>query len=156
VDWTKFSTAFEPGPKGWRRIILPFRWFAYRLLRPLFVQQAKRYFELAAASAEMDRRREILAQEIARLRDELDDLKRTQARAGDEARKETTVLDQRVRQTLALGWDHVALVRRLASIEDHLNRLDSFGPQGMRGNGECTSTPAGPTVLLAPPAKSCG
>ncbi len=34
-------------------------------------------------------------------------------------------LEQQVRTALALGWDHVALARRLASIEDQLNELSS-------------------------------
>jgi len=36
-------------------------------------------------------------------------------------------LEEQVRTALALGWDHVALARRLASLEDQLNESASRG-----------------------------
>jgi hypothetical protein len=42
-------------------------------------------------------------------------------------------LDQQLKAALAMGWDHVALARRLAVIEDHLDELLSRDAASDRG-----------------------
>ena len=117
VGRTDFAIATGPGPRGWRRVILPFRMMAYRLVRPLLLGQVTIHQELERQSGELAR----LEGEIARLGHHLEAANRAVA----DARTELTALSQRVRQALALGWDHVAVVRRLAAIEDRLHLQDS-------------------------------
>lgn len=55
-------------------------------------------------------------------------------------------LDQQLKAALALGWDHVAMARRLAAIEDQLeeSRAASGHGRGTATNGHASS---GPSVL---------
>ena len=118
---TEFGNSTGPGPSGWRRIILPFRWIAYRLVRPLLSEQMDISQGLEQCLAGLQQHQSGFEQELTRLRKELSLCKRALA----DARSEMAAIDKRVRQGLALGWDHVALVRRLASIEDRLTKLDA-------------------------------
>ena len=117
----ELGSASNPRPRGWRRIILPFRWIVYRLVRPLLSEMAERCLAVQQSSAGLEQRHAGFEQELLRLRKDLTDFK--QALAG--ARTEIADIDKRIRQSLALGWDHVALVRRLASIEEQLSVVTS-------------------------------
>jgi hypothetical protein len=117
VPDTDFGISNKPGPSGWRRVILPFRWLTYRLLLPWIFRQEELHEELEESLAKIEVRRELLHQELMGVRSEIEATTRELAAI----RSEIAATDQRVRQALAFGWDHVALVRRLAAIEDRLS-----------------------------------
>jgi hypothetical protein len=88
-----------------RQVVLLPRRLARRLLRPIFLQLAQilQYLCIRLDAAE---------RAGAQQRDDLERLARQQ-----------TALAEHVQASMALGWDHVALVRRLAVLEDRVERL---------------------------------
>jgi hypothetical protein len=96
-------------PRGARRLVVPARRAMRRLLRPIFQRQVEIFQSLC------DR---IDAAEVAEghLRSDLDDL----------ARRQDELADQ-VQHAIAFGWDYVAMVRRLALLEDRVSSLAAAG-----------------------------
>lgn len=89
-------------PSRMRFLVVPARRVLRRLLRPMFVRQVEIYEGFAA--------------DIEDLRSRTEDL-----------RKEIAEVNEKVESIAALGWDHVALTRRLAAIEDRLAMADNNG-----------------------------
>ena len=84
--------------KGIRRVVIPCRRLLRRLLRPIFLH-------LDSRLSSLDRRQNQLVAE-------LNSLDRRQ-----------NLLDRDLKAVMAMGWDHVAMVRRLASLEEHVEAL---------------------------------
>jgi hypothetical protein len=112
---------------------------AYRLMRPLLLGQVTLQQELERQSGELAR----LEKEITRL-----DRAMLDARAG------LTAVDQRVHQALTLGWDHVAVVRRLAAIEDGLHLQDSSHTDEADSEATLQVPPA--QMAKQPLSRKCG
>lgn len=104
------------------RWLLPVRKILWKLLRPLLMRQEEILRSIEAELLQINRRVDHLESRLLSN-------------------------DQRMRTTLALGWDHVALTRRLAALEDHLLRdevassisIDSGQRSRAGGVGEPTS-----------------
>ncbi len=85
-------------PSGSRRLVLPLRRILRRLLRPLFLRQV-----------------EILEELCRRLDD-------AEAGRTEQDRRQDALLS-RIQATSAMGWDQVAMARRLAVLEDRVEAL---------------------------------
>ena len=92
-----------------------------RLLRPIFLR-------LVEILGSLCHRLDVDEKEIEDLRDRVDDLRRRQE---DQASK--------LPSTLAFGWDYIAMVRRLAILEEHVDAL-----LASRDVAELTTSPAEP------------
>ena len=104
MDNLNFQDAgLEPG--GSRRLVLVLRRWAYRLILPVFVKQA-----------------EILRSICNRLVDEEWGTVSLQRQVEYVDGRVNTLSDQ-LQTTVALGWDYVATVRRLAVLEDRVEAL---------------------------------
>jgi hypothetical protein len=109
-----------PGPAGFKvRIRRQFR----RVLLPPF----RRLVEILAS---LCHRLDVAEHEVRDLRGQLDDLRR---RHEDQAAK--------VPATIAFGWDYVAMVRRLAVLEEHVDALMAAR--------DADSRPADPSVRFS-------
>jgi hypothetical protein len=100
-----FDSAGIQEPRGARRVVVPARRALRRLLRPVFQRQAELFQHLSDrldATEAADRG----------LRADLDALAARQQQAGEQ-----------LQATVAFGWDYVALVRRLAVLEDRVEAL---------------------------------
>ena len=84
--------------RGLKGAFVPLRRALRRILRPMFVRLAE---QVEAASSRLDRAEERLD--------------------GLDGRLDRTSVQ--MRSNIAFGWDYVAMVRRLAAIEDHVARL---------------------------------
>jgi hypothetical protein len=102
TDDLAFYNAGCHEPKGARRVVVPARRALRRLLRPIFQRQA----ELLQAICH---RLDAAEAADAALRGNVDAL----------ARRQDQLADQ-MRETIAFGWDYVALTRRLAALEDRI------------------------------------
>jgi hypothetical protein len=80
-----------------------------RLARKLLLPSFQRLVEILAS---LCRRLDILECEVQDLKMQVDDLRRRQE---DQAAK--------IPATIAFGWDYVAMVRRLAVLEEHVDTL---------------------------------
>lgn len=89
-------------PRGLRRAVVPVRRLLRRLLRPIFLRQVELFQHLIAR----------LDADETSLRGACEDVERLSKRQDD--------LEERVETVLAFGWDYVAMVRRLAVLEDQL------------------------------------
>ncbi len=90
---------------GVRKLIVPPRRILRRLLRPIFQSQVVLFQWLCD-------RLEISEQNDQRIERDIKNLHKRQERLGDQ-----------IQATQALGWDHVALVRRLAVLEERVEAL---------------------------------
>lgn len=90
---------------GIRWLIVPPRRLLRRILRPIFQHQAVLFQSLCARLDAAERR-------DVRIETDLKNLRLRQETLGDQ-----------IQATQALGWDHVALVRRLAVLEDRVETL---------------------------------
>jgi len=99
-----YNSGCEPerGPAGPRLLVR-------RLLRNLLLPMFRRLVEILES---LCHRLEKAEREVEELRDLVDDLRRRQE---EQAAK--------VPSTLAFGWDYVAMVRRLAILEEHVDTL---------------------------------
>jgi hypothetical protein len=150
-DFAFYHVGFS-GQRGLRALLVPFRRLIRRLLRPMLYRQAELLKGLQAQIdllAIQARRQEIaaregdagLAREIEAVRDRepdprlverierleqltgrLDQLERLTGRFDQLERRDEELASQ-LDATSAFGWDYVALVRRLASLEDHVEAL---------------------------------
>ena len=100
-------------PRGARRAVVPFRRLVRRLLRPIFQRQVVLYQELHDL---IDR----LEQENRMLRSHTEVQLGTQVERLDGRHD---ALAAQMQTTIALGWDYVATVRRLAVLEDRVEAL---------------------------------
>lgn len=100
-----FYDAGCENPRGLRRPLIFARRALRRILRPIFQRQVALY------QAMLDRF-DAAEQADASLRADLDELSR---------RHES--LNEQSQATIAFGWDYVALVRRLAVLEDRVETL---------------------------------
>ena len=121
MDDLTFYNDFGPGPAGWKRAVLWPRRLVRRVLRPIFQRQVQIYHDLT-------HRQHMLA---ARLEAAYGAFERLGARHA--------ALADDVRAASALGWDHAALTRRLAALEDHFaatgdaaRALDDAAPHAIR------------------------
>lgn len=106
-----------------------------RVLRPMFYRLAELFQHLADRLDEHEHRIFAIQVETDELKDRHDELDRRH----DEMAKRQDELAEQVHTTAALGWDYVALVRRLATIEDQLAVLTgSAVPAGDAGDGEAS------------------
>ncbi len=102
-----FYDAGCENPRGLRRPLVFTRRALRRVLRPIFQRQVVLYQAILDRLDAADRT-------DAGLRANLDELTR---RHDD--------LNEQLQATIAFGWDYVALVRRVASLEDRLESLGS-------------------------------
>jgi hypothetical protein len=101
-----FYNAGCTGPEWPRKVVIPLRRLLRRLLRPIFFRQAELFEHLGREIHELSATQRHLGEHVEAV-----------VRRQDE-------LDRRLRASLALGWDYVALVRRLAILEDRVNQLN--------------------------------
>ena len=99
-----YHAGCEPRPGRSRLKILPRR-LLRRILLPIF----QRLTEILSS---LCHRMDLFEHEAHSLRAQLDDLRR---RHEDQAAKSAA--------TIAFGWDYVAMVRRLAALEEHVDAL---------------------------------
>jgi hypothetical protein len=92
-------------PRGLRRAVVPVRRLLRRLLRPIFIRQVELFQHLITR----------LDADETSLRGACEDIERLSKRQDE--------LDDRVETVLAFGWDYVAMVRRLAILEDQVAAL---------------------------------
>lgn len=106
------------------RWLEPARRAAHRLARRLLRRQIAINASFAARLTQLEESAARPSPEAAELRERLERLEQRQH--GVEERADTS---------LALGWDHVALVRRLAQIEDRLSLQEEAGatPESVDG-----------------------
>jgi hypothetical protein len=100
-------------PKGRRRLIVPLRRALRRVLRPFFLRQVEIFSHLcdrldAAEAADLNLRRQF--EHMSARQDDLAD----QAHAA-----------------VAFGWDYMAMVRRLAALEDRVEALSAERDEAM-------------------------
>jgi hypothetical protein len=119
--------------RGLRRLIVPFRRMVRRILRPIFYRQVELFQELSAEldhqsearkqqQMELDRSRKALNDGRQELSCHREELKGHHAEL-DRHRAELERLIERQDRVEALYWDHVALTRRLAALEDRVEAL---------------------------------
>jgi hypothetical protein len=102
--------------KGVRRLSVLVRRMLRRILRPIFVRQAEMFRQLADLLDDHEHRIFALrvgSDALDRRNDEL------AVRHEGLSRRQDELADQ-IQTTMAFGWDYVALVRRLAALEDQV------------------------------------
>jgi hypothetical protein len=110
-------------PKGVRRVVVPFRRLLRRLLRPIFQRQMELFQHLGGRLDEHER-------SIQANRTSLEHLSSRHEHLADQ-----------MQVALAFGWDYVALVRRLAVLEDRVEELMREREGRADENGSATSEP---------------
>ncbi|MDB5350037.1 MAG: hypothetical protein JWN86_1284 [Planctomycetota bacterium] len=95
-----FYNEIGDGPRGLKRAVVAVRRLLRRLLRPIFLRQA-----------------ELMASLASRLDDHVAKI--------DEAHRRIDRTSDEIQDTIALGWDYVAMVRRVAALEDRIEALQS-------------------------------
>ena len=99
-----YNVGNEPSPEN-TGITLKVRRYLLRMLLPCF----KRLVEILASICH---RLDLNEHEVRDLRNQVDDLRRRQEEQAS-----------RIPATIAFGWDYVAMVRRLAVLEEHVDTL---------------------------------
>ena len=102
-----FYNAGCQDPRGARRVVVSLRRLVRRVLRPIFQRQVGLYQELFDHVDRLERENHALRAQVERFDRRHD------------------ALDARMQATVALGWDYVATVRRLAVLEDRVESLAS-------------------------------
>lgn len=97
IDYQFYHAGFDE-PKGPKRAVIPFRRLLRRLLRPMLVRLADLLQSLGDRADEAARRLVAVETRMDRAED-------------------------RLQAAVAFGWDHVAVVRRLAALEDEVAAL---------------------------------
>ncbi|MBX6313213.1 MAG: hypothetical protein IRY99_09910 [Isosphaeraceae bacterium] len=92
-------------PRGLRRAVIPVRRALRRVLRPIFLRQVQIFQSLCDRLDAAERADQELQAQIDGL-----------------ARRQSQLADQ-LQATAAFGWDYVAMVRRLAALEDRVEAL---------------------------------
>jgi hypothetical protein len=121
--------------RGARRVVVPVRRLLRRLLRPIFLRQVELFQKLVD-------RRDAGEASLQVVRDDVDKLTKRQ----DE-------VDERVEAVLAFGWDYVAMVRRLAVLEDQLVALTGQATPAA-DEGESQPSILFPSLDVTPEARS--
>lgn len=107
--------------RGLQRLTVPFRRLVRYLLRPIFYRQVELFQELQNDLATMAGTQQQLLGEIGELSQALSrlrtDLEETRT-ALQELRRETAPFARRLERLEGLEEDHLALTRRLATLED--------------------------------------
>jgi hypothetical protein len=134
--------------KGIKRIALPVRRLVRRVLRPIFVELDNRLKTLDGRQAQLELRQaqfDVHENKLDQRQNELDhrqhELDRRQNQLGDRQNRlgpDVSAatdrlhnrLDRELKALLAMGWDHVAVTRRLAVLEDRVEALLSGGAAG--------------------------
>jgi hypothetical protein len=112
--------------KGPRGLLILVRRMVRRILRPMFLRQAEIFRHFAALLDDHEHR-------VFALRIDADAMKRQHAelnrqheamacRQENLSARQDELADQ-IQTTMAFGWDYVAMVRRLATLEDQLASL---------------------------------
>jgi hypothetical protein len=120
-----YNTGCEPKP-GRARLKVLVRRLLRRILLPLF----QRLTEILAGLCQ---RMDLFEHEAHNLRAQLDDLRR---RHEDQSARTTA--------TIAFGWDYVAMVRRLAVLEEHVDAL-----MAARNSSEALAKPGDSSVRFS-------
>ena len=92
-------------PRGLRRVVVLARRCVRRLLRPIFLRQVELFQHILETQAALADRCDQHEQAVQVLMQRIDHM------------------DVQLQATLAFGWDYVALVRRLAILEDRVEAL---------------------------------
>jgi hypothetical protein len=123
-------------PRGARRVVVPFRRLLRRVLRPIFVRQV-----------------EILNSLCDRL-DQDEHATRTLRADLEHISQRQFHLAEQLQGSVALGWDYVATVRRLAALEDRVEAL-TLRAEGPSGEGTSIRFPmqGGPEADALPDAR---
>jgi hypothetical protein len=123
-DFAFYEADIEP--KRFRWIVVPLRKLLRRLLGPVWSQEELLFHSLNERIAHLET--ELSSGAVSsRIEDGIEDV-RVDLRGRQEASTELITqrladLERQVETLTGLGWDHVAVVRRLASIEDHMADL---------------------------------
>jgi hypothetical protein len=105
-------------PRGIRLLVVVPRRILRRILRPIFHRQVELLRELFHRLYAT----ELAVERVERRQDELrEGLTRDLGRRQDE-------LDEKLQTLVAMGWDHVAVARRLAALEDQIAVLTGTAP----------------------------
>jgi hypothetical protein len=110
-DLAFYNVGFEDA-RGLRRIMILARRLLRRVLRPIFFRQAE------------------LFQHLTNRLDEHEPVIRATHRNLDILAHRQELAEKKVETFLALGWDHVALARRLAVLEDQIAVLTGQSAAG--------------------------
>ncbi|WP_422925918.1 hypothetical protein [Singulisphaera sp. PoT] len=135
-----FYNAGGQNTKGPRILMVSARRIMRRILRPIFLRQVELYQYLIARLDGLD----TLAPKVERhehavfaLRVDSDQLKASHA----ELAKKHEENAEQLQTALAFGWDYVALVRRLGTLEDQVAALTGTTPSVVVGDeGEIHSS----------------
>lgn len=121
-----FYNVGDQNVKGPRSLMILVRRAMRRVLRPIFLRQVEIFQHLADRLGDHEER-------IGNLRIDADAMKRQHAQLGrqhealtnrqDSLSARQDELADQIQTTMAFGWDYVAMVRRLATIEDQLATL---------------------------------
>jgi seryl-tRNA synthetase len=106
-----FYNAGTGESRGLKRAFVPVRRVLRRVLRPIFLRQAELMMHLAGRIDE------------------------TNAKIEDLRRRHDLTSDQ-IQDTIAFGWDHVAMARRLAALEDRVESLQAKAEAGRDDDGQ--------------------
>ncbi len=101
-------------PRGPRRVVVLARRALRRVLRPIFQRQVALFQALCDRLDAAERDDASLRAELATLARRQDDL------------------NEQTQATIAFGWDYVAMVRRLAALEDRVEALTA----ALNGQGD--------------------
>jgi hypothetical protein len=121
--------------RGVRRVVVPVRRLLRRLLRPIFLRQVELLQKLID-------RLDAGEASLQSVREQVDGLAKRQ----DE-------VDERVEMVLSFGWDYVAMVRRLAVLEDQLVALTGQATPAA-DEGESQPSILFPSLDVSPEARS--
>ena len=116
-----YNVGSEPAPGGSR-----LKLWVRRQVRKILLPASVRLVEILSS---LCRRLDVAECEVRDLKAQVDDLRRRQEEQAG-----------RLPATIAFGWDYVAMVRRLAVLEEHVDALLARGP------GEETPTRPEPSV----------
>jgi len=131
-----YNVGSQPTPGGSR-----LKTWVRRQFRRVLLPMSQRLVEILGS---LCHRLDVAEHEIRDLKGQLDDLRR---RHDDQAAK--------LPATMAFGWDYVAMVRRLAVLEDHVDALllDQGGSAPLAAPSTAQAEPKG---VAAHPARAKG
>ena len=137
-----FYNAGGENTKGPRLLLVLVRRALRRILRPIFLRQVEIFQYLIARLDGLDTLN-ALTPKVERHQHEIFALNvntdRLQESHNQLSKRQDELSDQ-VQTALAFGWDYVALVRRLATLEDQVASLTGMAPAVVGDDGEIHSS----------------
>lgn len=109
---------------GVRQGVVLARRLLRRVLRPIFMRQVEIFQHLVDRLDRLAPRVDAHEHAVWALRSDADSLKQRQ----DEVSRRQEEVSEQLQTALAFGWDYVALVRRLATLEDQVASLTGVVP----------------------------